>query len=71
MTTPVEIVPGLLVGGDRPPLLIAGPCVIEGEQTIEIAERIAAEKTEIDQPGELLERQSGTGSFCQAAGEAP
>lgn len=42
MTTPVEIVPGLLVGGDRPPLLISGPCVIEGEQTVEIAEQIAA-----------------------------
>lgn len=48
MTTPVEIVPGLLVGGDRPPLLIAGPCVIEGEQTIEMAERIAAELDGLD-----------------------
>jgi len=43
MTAPLEIAPGLSLGGSLPPLLIAGPCVIEGEKTVDIACRIAEE----------------------------
>ncbi len=39
--TPIEISPGLRVGPGQPPLLIAGPCVIEGPQTLDYAEAIA------------------------------
>ncbi|MBL7008063.1 MAG: 3-deoxy-8-phosphooctulonate synthase [Planctomycetes bacterium] len=41
--SPLEILPGLRVGAGCPPLLIAGPCVIEGRQTVDYAEAIARE----------------------------
>jgi len=38
---PLEILPGLSVGPGQPPLLIAGPCVLEGPQSVDYAEQIA------------------------------
>lgn len=40
MNSTVEIVPGLHCGAGHDPLLIAGPCAIEGRQTIEYAAAI-------------------------------
>lgn len=37
MTRATEIRPGVLAGERQPPLLIAGPCVVEGPQTVEYA----------------------------------
>ena len=39
----VSIHSNMTVGEDLPPLLLAGPCAIEGPQTIELAKRIADE----------------------------
>jgi 2-dehydro-3-deoxyphosphooctonate aldolase (KDO 8-P synthase) len=39
-SAPVEIVPGLRCGAGELPLLIAGPCAIEGPQTIDYAHGI-------------------------------
>lgn len=42
MNRRAEILPGLAAGAGEPPLLIAGPCVVEGPETLEYAEQIAA-----------------------------
>ncbi|MCH2101648.1 MAG: 3-deoxy-8-phosphooctulonate synthase, partial [Planctomycetes bacterium] len=36
-STDIEILPDLRVGGGAAPLLIAGPCAIEGPQTVDYA----------------------------------
>jgi 2-dehydro-3-deoxyphosphooctonate aldolase (KDO 8-P synthase) len=41
MTRTVLISPTITLGDGRPPLLLAGPCAIEGRCTIELAQRIA------------------------------
>jgi 2-dehydro-3-deoxyphosphooctonate aldolase (KDO 8-P synthase) len=37
----VSIQPDMIIGNGQAPLLLAGPCAIEGPQTIELAKRIA------------------------------
>jgi hypothetical protein len=40
----IDIRPGLAIGGDAPPLLLAGPCVIE---SLELCRRLAGSLAEI------------------------
>ena len=40
MSTTHEFLPGRHLGADTAPLLLAGPCAIEGEQTIDLALKI-------------------------------
>jgi 2-dehydro-3-deoxyphosphooctonate aldolase (KDO 8-P synthase) len=47
MTAPLELAPGLTVGAGHPPLLIAGPCVLEGEASLDVARRIADELADL------------------------
>jgi len=42
-STALEILPGLFLGDGHDPLLIAGPCAIEGRQTIDYAAQIQAQ----------------------------
>ncbi len=48
MTTTAEFLPGHPCGPGHPPLLLAGPCAIEGPQTVEIAHQIAEALTGLE-----------------------